>query len=103
MIDYLIMLLSTDWFGPYWASIGVDVGEDVRAPLGLGCRDIVHQILSGEEHYYLVSFSAQRKAGTRATLESLVRGCGAPKDVHKVVDRWAALTDDELKAAWICN
>ncbi len=103
MVDSLIMLLSTDWFGLHWSSIGVDVGEDVRTPLRLGCRDIVHQILSGEENYYLVSFSAQRKAETRATLESLIRNCGAPESVHGVVNRWAALTDEELKAAWICN
>jgi hypothetical protein len=103
MIDYLIMLLSTDWFGLYWSSIGVDVGEDVKTPLRLGCRDIVHQILSGEEHYYLVSFSDQRKTETRATLESLMRNCGAPEGVQKVVKRWAALTDHEQKAAWICN
>ena len=103
MIDYLVMLLSTDWFGPYWSSIGVEVGEDVRAPLRLGCRDIVRQILSGEEHYYLASLSDKRKAETRATLESLMRNCGAPESLHGVVNRWAALTDDELKAAWICN
>jgi hypothetical protein len=103
MIDYLIMLLSTDWFGPHWSSVGVEVGENVRTPLRLGCRDIVHQILSGEEDYYLVSFSDQRKTETRATLESLLRNCGAPESVHGVVNRWAALTDDELTAAWICN
>lgn len=103
MIDYLIMLLSTDWFGSYWSSIGVDVGEDVRAPLRLGCRDIVHQILAGEEDYYLVSFSDQRKTATRATLESLLRNCGAPESVHKIASRWAGFTDDELTAAWICN
>jgi hypothetical protein len=103
MIDYLIMLLSTDWFGPYWSTISIDVGEDVRSPLRLGCRDIVHQILSGEEQYYLVSFSAHRKAETRATLELLIKGCGAPEDAQKVVNKWAILTDDELTAAWICN
>ena len=61
------------------------------------------QILSGEERYYLVSFSDQRKKETRAMLESLIRSCGAPESAHGVVNRWAALTDDELKAAWICN
>ncbi len=103
MIDYLIMLLSADWFGSHWSSIGVEVGEDVSTPLRLGCRDIVHQILSGEEDYYLVSFSDRRKTESRAMLESLMQNCGAPESVHRVVNRWAALTDDELKAAWICN
>jgi hypothetical protein len=37
--DRVIMLLSADWFGLYWSSIGVDVGEDVKTPLRLGCRD----------------------------------------------------------------
>lgn len=103
MIDYLIMLFAADWFDPHWSSIGVGVGKGVRTALRLGCRDIVHQILSGAEHYYLVSFSDQRKTETRATLESLMRNCRAPECVYRIVNRWAALTDDELKAAWICN
>ena len=103
MVDYLIMLLSTDWFGPYWSTIGVNVLGTVSAPLRAGCRQLVKQILSGEESYYVISFSDRRKAETRAAFDRLMLECGIPEDVRKIPDKWAALTDDELKSAWICN
>ena len=30
MTDYLVLLLSTDWFLPYWTQIGIDIAEDKK-------------------------------------------------------------------------
>jgi len=36
MVDKLIMLLSTDWFRPYWSSIGIEVNEAIKTSIQAG-------------------------------------------------------------------
>lgn len=99
-MDKLVMLLSTDWFKPYWSSIGVEVDGAPKTSIQQGCREIVRQILSGAKSYYLASFSDDRKNKTRAMLESLARQAQA-EAVLRAVEEWTKMSDEELKAAWI--
>lgn len=101
MVDKLVMLLSTDWFKPYWASIGIDTSESAKTAIQQGCREIVGQMLSGAKNYYLVSFSDQRKNKTRSTLESLVRKSAAGSTLLEAIEAWSKMSDEDLKAAWI--
>lgn len=100
MVDKLVMLLSTDWFKPYWSSIGIEVEGAVKTSIQQGSREIVRQILSGAKSYYLASFSDDRKNKTRTMLESLVRQVQA-EGVLRAVEEWTKMSDEELKAAWI--
>jgi hypothetical protein len=74
-MDRLIMLLSTDWFLPYWYSIGFIV-EDGRKPcVQEGCREIVKGIIGSAVEYYHVSFSAERLQSTVEHIEKLMKRC----------------------------
>jgi hypothetical protein len=100
MLDKLVMLLSTDWFKPYWSSIGIEVEETVKTSIQQGCREIVRQILSGAKNYYLASFSDDRKNKTQTMLESLAQQAQT-EAVLSAVEEWTKMSDEELKAAWI--
>jgi len=100
MVDKLIMLLSTDWFKPYWSSIGIEVDEARKTSIQQGCREIVKQILSGAKNYYHISFTEERKKTTQAMLESLAQKSGADP-ILRAIEEWAKMSDEEQKAAWI--
>jgi hypothetical protein len=100
MVDKLIMLLSTDWFKPYWSSIGIEVDEATKTSIQQGCREIIKQILSGAKSYYHISFTEERKKNTRAMLESLAKKSEA-EPVLRAIEEWAKMSDEEMKAAWI--
>ncbi|MBK7749226.1 MAG: hypothetical protein IPI39_18470 [Candidatus Obscuribacter sp.] len=69
-IDYLVMLLSSDWFFAYWDSIGVSFDESTRRKLQQSCRQIVKQIMLdankiGSQSYFDTTFSPQRLEETQ--------------------------------------
>jgi len=100
MVDKLIMLLSTDWFRPYWSSIGIEVNEATKTSIQQGCREIVKQIVSGAKSYYHISFTEERKNNTRAMFESSAKKSGADP-ILRAIEEWAKMSDEEMKAAWI--
>lgn len=103
MLDKLVFLLSTDWFKPYWSHIGLDIDEPSKTRIQQGCRNIVQQILSGAQNYFLASFSEERKNGTRAMFDKLIHESGEDERILKTVQEWDDLSDEEMKAAWICD
>jgi hypothetical protein len=100
-IDYLVMLLSTDWFKPYWVTIGLEVDEPTRDSMQEGCRGIVKQILSGAENYFFATFSEQRRKETHSALDSLVERLNATKGASKTIGEWAGMTHEDSTAAWV--
>lgn len=100
MVDTLVMLLSTDWFEPYWSSIGLDVEMVTRAEMQHGCREIVRQMLSGAKSYFRVAFSDERKKQTREMLASLARQAKLDT-LLKVIEEWRSLTSEQLAAGLI--
>lgn len=101
MLDQLVMLLSTDWFKPHWDNIGIDINEAAKTSIQQGCREVVGQILSGAENYYLASFSDERRNKTRSMFESVVHDSGTGEIVRAVITEWVGLSDEEQKATWI--
>src|ERR1700688_3261522 len=73
MVDHAAMLLSTDWFVPYWTVIGLEADKQKEC-LQNGCRDIVRQVV-GRARDYLTDFSDDRVERTRNDLRLLVRNC----------------------------
>ena len=71
MVDQLVMLLSTDWFVPYWSLVGLEVDSRRAATFQLGCRDIVKDLVSGAREYWHVSFSNERLRKTKAAFLAL--------------------------------
>ena len=91
-LDELIMLLSTDWFSPYWSALGIGVEREKKTCLQEGCREIVKQIMSGSKEYWQTSFSHERVSRTNEMLQALVENCGADRSV---TDRINALIRQE--------
>jgi hypothetical protein len=80
-LDSTIMLLSTDWFLPYWYVIGVGLDEKKKVLFKQGCREIVKQIVSGAKEYWLSNFSDERLQRTYSMLRELIQKCGLERQV----------------------
>jgi hypothetical protein len=74
MVDRVVMLLSTDWFLPYWYLIGIDASEQ-KLCVQKGCRQIVHEVMNGTTNYYHTDFSDERFRATRQSIRDLARKC----------------------------
>ena len=74
MVDRTAMLLSTDWFLPYWDLIGLQAIEQKQC-IQRGCREIVTELMSAAGSYYHVSFSEKRLDATREQMRRLSRQC----------------------------
>ena len=65
-LDRLVLLLSADWFFPYWDLIGIFTNNKRKSLLSEGCREIVRQIMSTATRYWHTNFSEARVKETRA-------------------------------------
>jgi hypothetical protein len=74
-LDKLVMLLSADWFFPYWDLIGIFTKDKRKSLLREGCREIVRQIMSNATQYWHTNFSEARVKDTRAILDALLKRC----------------------------
>lgn len=70
--DKLVMLLSSDWFLPYWHLIGIRTAEDNKVLVRDGCRTVVRQIIAGASQYWEADFSPERQQRTRSLLEDVL-------------------------------
>src|SRR5713101_3343760 len=94
-IDYLVLLLSADWFKAHWDVVGIRLSDDsMKNSMQAGCRDIVKQILAGAETYYSVSFSEERRRLTRSMVTSLLERLNASREVEATVAEWASMNHE---------
>jgi len=103
MTDELIMLLSTDWFLPYWNEIGITIVDEKKIGIREGCREIVHQILNGADSLFMIDFSDQRRQKTDAKFRALLQTWDAAAEVSDTWKEWANLSHEELTKAWACS
>ncbi|HWB32941.1 MAG TPA: hypothetical protein VG714_07200 [Acidobacteriaceae bacterium] len=102
LTDYLIMLLSTDWFLPYWAEIGIHVEDQAKkVRIQRGCRGIVDQMLSGSKDYYQRQDSPDRKRETASEFLTLLRDCDAETEVSEASEEWSNLSHEKLYPAFM--
>ena len=101
LTDYLIMLLGTDWFLPYWAEIGIHIeDQSKKARIQQGCRGILNQILSGSKNYYQRQDSSDRKRETALEFLTLLRDCNAETEMSEANEEWANLSHEKLYPAF---
>lgn len=72
MIDLVLMLLSSDWFLPYWNEIGLNVEGDQRDSIQRGCREILDQFIDKDASYIDSDFRPRRLEETTKRLELLL-------------------------------
>ncbi|HWZ43830.1 MAG TPA: hypothetical protein VNW97_10150 [Candidatus Saccharimonadales bacterium] len=97
-LDDLIMLLSTDWFKPYWTALAIDLDDSKKELVQKGCREIVSRIVGSVPEYWLISFSDERREETRSMFESLAKLSGQPDSLLQALMQWLELSDEDLKA-----
>lgn len=100
MTDELIILLSTDWFLPYWQRIGVDLVETNKSCIQQGCRRIVSQMVGNADRMYQVDFSEQRKIETDASFGALLLECVSEGELMAAREEWGSRTDKDNRATW---
>lgn len=73
-VDKIVMLLSTDWFFPYWKLIGIEIPKKLE--FQVGCRDIVRGFVKQATSYYNIDFSEERFESTRDAFRKLSARAG---------------------------
>jgi hypothetical protein len=103
-LDDLVMLLSTDWFAPYWLKIGLGADQSAKVCLQKELREIVRQIIAGANEYWLVNFSNERLNETRRLLTAALRKCDVSlatfRRISELADGQQSATVDE-KTKWL--
>jgi hypothetical protein len=85
-LDKLVMLLSADWFFPYWDLIGIFTKDKRKSLLREGCREIVRQIMSTATQYWGINFSEARVKESRAMLDALMKRCDLEEvNVNRII------------------
>src|SRR2546422_5674260 len=102
MTEYLILLLSTDWFLPYWTEIGIDIAEDKKIGIQQGCREIIDQITGGDDNVFLRSFSEHHRREAESKFLALLRRWEAEPELSETRKEWANLSHRELTAVVLC-
>jgi hypothetical protein len=85
-LDKLVMLLSTDWFFPYWYTVGIGIAKEKRELFQRTCREIVKQIMSEADVYWNTSFAEARVNATYSSLQAALRECEANKFTNNKVE-----------------
>jgi hypothetical protein len=102
-VNKVVMLLSTDWFLPYWFVVGIDASEE-KVCVQKGCRQIVHELMNGATNYYQINFSDERLQATRQSIRDLARKCGlgesSEMNLEDLVDSRPE-RDQFYKGAWL--
>lgn len=96
MTDYLIMLLSTDWFLSLWPEIGIVVTDSMENGIQEGCRTIVRSFMDGKEEYYDIDFSDKRRDETDSMFVELLERTGTKEAVSATLSDWTGRPRDVL-------
>jgi hypothetical protein len=100
MTDLLILLLSTDWFFPFWSRLGIQIDESTAIVVKNDCRRIIGEITNDLAHYYDSDLSPQRKEGTFIQFTVVLERLKVTGAFSSAISEWGNMTQDELTAAW---
>jgi hypothetical protein len=69
--DKLIMLLSADWFAPFWKVFGLTISAEQQVRVQRSAREVVRSMMKGRDSYWDIDFDTDRVRRTeRSFLES---------------------------------
>jgi hypothetical protein len=87
-IDKVAMLLSADWFAPYWLAVGLVVTPEEQSLGQRAARAVVRNLMKGVEVYWSVDFSDRRVSATQSDLLAGLRSSGIDA---RVIDQISAV------------
>ena len=103
-MHYLIMLLSTDWFLPFWSEIGLDVDTATKTKMQEGCREIVRNVIirksvddEGESDY--IDWRQECELKAKSMLLELIERLDVRGAASAAVEEWTRRDHDGLKSA----
>jgi hypothetical protein len=104
VIDCLIMLLSTDWFLPFWPEVGLDLEIAVRAVMQEGCREIVRAVMvkksaDDEGSFDYIDYSEECMLEARSMLIELVEKLDVRSVVSPLLDEQTDSAQDQTGTA----
>ena len=102
MTEYLVLLLSTDWFLPYWTEIGIDIDEGKKVVIQQGCRQIIDQLVADDNSTFVRSFSGHLRQEAESKFLALLRRWKAEPEVSETFREWENLSHRELTAVVEC-
>lgn len=102
MTEYLVLLLSTDWFLPYWTEIGIDIANAKKVGIQQGCRQIIDQITNGDDSTFVLSFSEHHRQEAESKFLTLLRKWESEPEVSATFREWENLSHGELSAVVQC-
>lgn len=73
--DRLAMLLSSEWFLPYWYLVGIVGDAQQQRLFQTSCRRIVKDFMSGADRYWDIDFGSGRIETTRSVFSEELRKC----------------------------
>lgn len=98
-IDYLVMLLSTDWFIQFSSGLGFRFSEASQREIQAGCRDIVRELMGGAGDYYQIDLSDERQQETHRLLAGLIGAHASGKDDLNIVEEWINGPSDDFRSS----
>jgi hypothetical protein len=105
MHHYLVILLSTDWFFPFWFDIGLEIDRETKAQIQQRCRDFVKNEMAkksvddeGEFRYINCDEECKSKA-KYLLMEFLQRFDDLTHHGFAVIERWSNRDEDGVRSA----
>jgi len=100
----LVLILSTDWFAPFWSEIGLNLETVMHNKMKEGCRGIISKVLvkksvDGAEAFDYIDWSEACKLETKSRLLKLSKAVGVSDVVANVTEEWEGWDHDGLKSA----
>ena len=93
-IDKVAMLLSADWFAPYWLAVGLAVSPEEQLLAQRAARAAVRNLMKGVEVYWGVDFTDQRMSATQSDLLAGLRSSGIDA---RVIDQISGLLNEHAE------
>jgi hypothetical protein len=101
---YLVMLLSTDWFLPFWSEIGLNADTTMKAKLQEGCREIVSTVIvkksaDNEGRFDYIDHTDESELKAKSVLRELIERLDAKGAASAMVEEWNRWDHDDLGSA----
>lgn len=102
--DSLLLLLSTDWFAPYWPSIGLYVDQDEKREIQRLLRDEARRSFFGRTYWH-AAFDAARMEATRKALFGAFEGSAgaATKQTLLALVGRGELVQESARETWLLS
>lgn len=101
-VDKLTLLLSTDWFFDYWATIGLNVDNKKKTLFQQSCRELTKGFMLGAAEYWLVSFADSRILETEECFFRSAKNSGIEKSIMaNIISKKSQESVIKDNASWI--